>query len=78
MGQASGTRSASVQGRNGGSASTDAVFSKNADGRYSAGRATTATGANGNTYTGATDISNGQVSHTGTCTNASGDVIACR
>lgn len=77
-GNASRSASASAQGANGGSVSTEGGFTKNADGTYSGGRDTTATGPQGNTYSGSTDYSNGQVSHTSTCTNAAGEVIACR
>ena len=40
-------------------------------------RSTTATGANGNSYTGSTTVSDGTLVHTRNCTNAAGDAIAC-
>ncbi|HEY9104217.1 hypothetical protein [Chitinimonas sp.] len=54
-------------------------YNKAADGTVSGSRNTTATGANGNSYTGSTqyDSANG-VTHTGTCTDAAGNVISCR
>jgi len=36
------------------------------------------TGANGNTYNGQTTVSKDGITHTGGCTNASGQSIACR
>jgi hypothetical protein len=41
-------------------------------------RTTTATGKNGNTYTGTTTDTNGLVTHTATCKDASGNVILCQ
>lgn len=62
-----------------GSAYSEGSFTKNADGTTSGSRTSSATNnATGNSYSGSTTVDNGQVSHTGTCTNASGEVIACR
>lgn len=61
----------------GGSLDSSGGFTKNADGTYSGSRQTNASGANGNSYQGSTAYSNGQVTHTGTCTNAAGETIAC-
>lgn len=62
-----------------GSASTQGGFTRNADGTSSGSRTTNATNAQtGNSYAGSTTVENGTVSHTGTCTNASGEVIPCR
>ncbi|KAF1727450.1 hypothetical protein [Pseudoxanthomonas japonensis] len=69
--------SAYVNGPHGGTASTSGGISRDADGNVSGARSTTATGANGNGYTGSTTVSGGTVTHTGTCTNASGETIAC-
>ena len=35
------------------------------------------TGRNGNS-SGSTEVSNGTLTHTGSCTNASGEVVSCR
>jgi hypothetical protein len=62
-----------------GSASSQGSATRNADGTYTGSRTSTGTSsATGNTYNGSTnyDSANG-VSHTGTCTNASGAQIAC-
>jgi hypothetical protein len=67
-----------VNGPNGGSASTSGGVTKDANGNVVGGRSTTATGQNGNSYDGSTTVSNGTVTHTGTCTNAAGEVISCR
>ncbi len=69
---------ATVEGANGGSASTTSGFTRNADGAYSGGRATQATGAAGNTYSGQTtyDSATG-VTRSATCADASGAAIAC-
>jgi hypothetical protein len=69
--------SASVNGPNGGTASTSGGVTRDANGNVVGGRSTTATGQNGNSYDGSTSVSNGTVTHTGTCTNAAGEVIAC-
>jgi hypothetical protein len=69
--------SAYANGPNGGTASTSGGIGRDADGNVSGARDTTATGANGNGYTGSTTVSGGTVTHTGTCTNASGETITC-
>lgn len=69
--------SASSTGPNGGSASTSGSIARDADGNVNGSRSTSATSASGNSYNGSTTVSNGSVSHTGTCTNASGETIAC-
>ena len=51
--------------------------SRDANGDYAGSRITSATGVNGNSYTGATSYSNGSFSHTGSCHDASGADIAC-
>jgi hypothetical protein len=52
--------------------------SRDADGNVIQARTTTATGANGNSYNGSTTYSKDTgVVHTGTCTDAAGQVIAC-
>lgn len=70
--------SASIDGANGGSAATSGSIARDADGNVNGSRSTSATGANGNRYTGSTTVQNGVVTHTGTCTNAAGETIACR
>lgn len=70
--------SAFVEGPNGGSAATSGSVTRDADGSVNGSRSTTATGASGNTYNGSTTVNDGQISHTGTCTNAAGETIACR
>ena len=52
---------------------------KGADGSVNGSRTTTATGANGTTYNGSTTYSKDTgVQHTGTCTDAAGNTVACR
>lgn len=70
--------SAFVEGPNGGSTATSGSVARDADGSVNGSRSTTATGASGNTYNGSTTVNDGQISHTGTCTNAAGETIACR
>lgn len=77
-GSVSRTAGASTSGARG-SASSQGSFSRNADGTASGARSTSATNAaTGNSYAGSTTLSNGSVSHSGTCTNAAGETIACR
>jgi hypothetical protein len=52
-------------------------YSRGEDGKVDGTRTTTATGQNGATYNGSTTIDDGQVTHTGTCTNADGAVVDC-
>lgn len=62
-----------------GSASSTGSFTRGADGSTYGTRSTNATNAaTGNSYSGSTTVDNGAVSHTGTCTNAVGEVIPCR
>lgn len=64
-----------------GSASSAGSFTRAADGTLSGSRSTQATSATtGNSYSGSTTIdpATGQPAHTGTCTNAAGEVISCR
>lgn len=70
--------SASVNGPNGGTASTSGSIARDASGNVNGSRSTSATGQNGNSYNGSTTVQNGTVTHTGTCTNAAGETIACR
>ncbi len=70
--------SATINGRYGGTATTAGNITRDADGNVSGSRATDVTGRNGNSYTGSTTVENGSVIHTGTCTNAAGEVISCR
>lgn len=69
--------SAYANGPNGGSASTSGSVARDTDGNVNGSRNTSATGASGNNYTGSTTATDGQVSHTGACTNAAGEPIAC-
>jgi hypothetical protein len=70
--------SASIDGANGGTATTSGSIARDADGNVNGSRSTSATGQNGNSYNGSTTVQNGVVTHIGTCTNAAGEVIACR
>lgn len=70
--------SASVNGANGGSATTSGSIARDAAGNVNGSRSTSATGQNGNSYSGSTSVQNGAITHTGTCSNAAGEVIACR
>lgn len=63
-----------------GSASSSGSLTRNADGTYSGGRTSSGTNAaTGTSYNGSTQIdpTTGQPVHSGTCTDASGAVIAC-
>lgn len=54
-------------------------LTRSADGDVSAQRQTTATGAQGNSYQGSTSYSKGEgFEHSGTCTDAAGNTIACK
>ena len=77
-GSAGRQRSASVNGANGGTANTSGNITRDADGNVDGSRSTSATGRNGNSYNGSTTLDNGVVTHSHSCTNAAGDVIACR
>lgn len=70
--------SATATTANGGTVSRQGDATRNADGTLSAERSTSATGQHGNSYNGSTTVNDGTVVHTGTCTDASGQVIACR
>lgn len=61
-----------------GSAASSGAFTRSADGTVNGGRSTQATGANGNSYSGQTTVQDNQVSHSHQCTNAAGEVIACK
>ena len=67
-----------AQGAGGGSVQSSGGLTRSAAG-VNQSRATTATAANGNTYSGSTsyDPQTG-LSHTATCTDAAGNAIACR
>ncbi|MFT3763797.1 MAG: hypothetical protein QM761_14545 [Pseudoxanthomonas sp.] len=73
-GRQGGTRVSTAAG---GSLDSSGGFTKAADGAYSGSHQTSTTGAHGNSYEGSTTYSNGQVTHTGACTNAAGETIAC-
>ena len=77
-GSAGRQTSAYANGRHGGSASTSGAVTRDADGNVSGARSTTATGANGNHYSSSTTMSDGALIHTRSCTNPSGEAIACR
>lgn len=70
--------SAHVNGRYGGSVSTSGTLARDSDGSFAGVRSTAANGANGNRYSGSTTVSDGTLVHTRSCTNASGEAIACR
>jgi hypothetical protein len=71
------THTGTVTGANGGTVEANGNYTKGEDGKVSGTRTTEATGKNGGTYSGSTSIDDGQVTHTGTCTNASGAVVDC-
>jgi len=70
--------SASITGAYGGTATTGGSIARDAEGNANGSRSTSATGKNGNSYNGSTVVQDGVVTHTGACTNATGEVIACR
>lgn len=76
-GSAGHQSSASVNTANGTSGYSSGSISKSADGSVAGARSTSVSGANGNSYNGTTTVGNGAVTHTGTCTNASGATIDC-
>ena len=47
------------------------------DGKVDGSHSSTATSARGATYNGSTTVTDGQVSHTGACTNAAGAAVDC-
>ncbi|MFT3755346.1 MAG: hypothetical protein QM769_05285 [Pseudoxanthomonas sp.] len=61
----------------GGSLDSSGGFTRNPDGSTAGSHQTSATGSHGNAYTGSTSYADGSVTHTGVCTNAAGDTIAC-
>jgi hypothetical protein len=62
-----------------GSVQSEGSYNRNADGSASGERTTSATGANGNTYNGSTVYTKGEgATHTGTCADASGNIIPCK
>lgn len=62
-----------------GNVTSQGSATRSADGELTQSRTTTATGATGNSYSGSTSYSKETgVVHSGTCTDASGTVIACR
>ncbi len=76
-GSAGRSGSTTVNGANGGSMQTGGSMTRTADG-LSGSHATSATGPNGATYTGSSTYAKGEgVSHTGTCTDAAGNVVPC-
>lgn len=77
-GSAGRQRSASIDGAHGGTANTSGSIARDADGDVAGSRSTSATGRNGNSYNGSTTVANGVVTHTRSCTTASGETIACR
>lgn len=69
---------AAFEGANGGTATTEGGFTRNADGTYAGGRETNATGPAGNSYAASTSWSSESGrSRTVTCTDSSGAVVAC-
>ena len=71
------THTGTRTGANGGTVQAEGSYTRDEDGKVDGSRSTTATGAKGATYNGSTTVTDGQVSHTGTCTNADGAVVDC-
>jgi hypothetical protein len=69
--------SASINGTDGGSARSSGGFDRSADGSVTGSRQTSASAATGARSQGSTTVADGSVSHTGTCTNAASEVVAC-
>jgi len=69
--------SGSATNANGGTLQTSGSFTRDADGNVTGSRDTTATNKNGGSYEGSTSWSDGQLTHTGTCTNSSGAAVDC-
>lgn len=62
-----------------GSVASQGSMSRSAEGSWNGNRSTQATNnQTGNSYSGSTTVTDGQVSHSGTCTNAAGAAIPCR
>jgi hypothetical protein len=73
-GNIAGQRSTTAQGANGSSYQGSTTY-----GNGTATHTTSATGKNGDTYQGQTTYTKGQgVQHSGTCKDASGNVIPCK
>ncbi|MFT3898142.1 MAG: hypothetical protein QM719_10695 [Thermomonas sp.] len=71
------THTGTRTGANGGTIQSEGSYSRGEDGKVDGSRSSTATGANGATYNGSTTIDDGQVTHTGTCTNSAGETVDC-
>lgn len=67
-----------AQGANGGNVQSSGGVTRGSDGSVNGNRSTTAENSAGGTYEGSTDYDKGTgVSHTSTCTTASGEVVPC-
>ena len=71
------THTGTRTGANGGTVEANGQYTRGEDGKVDGSRTTTATGAKGATYNGSTTVTDGQITHTGTCTNSAGESIAC-
>lgn len=71
------THSGTMTNANGATKQSDGSYSRGDDGKVDGSHSATVTNAKGGTYNGSTTIDDGNVSHTGTCTNASGTVVDC-
>lgn len=70
--------STSFSGPEGASLDSSGGISRDGDGNFSGSRSTEATGRDGNHYSGTTTVANGSLVHSGSCSNAAGETVACR
>lgn len=64
-------------GAKGGTVESNGQYARGDDGKVDGSHSSTATSARGATYNGSTTVTDGQVSHTGACTNAAGAAVDC-
>jgi len=77
-GSAGRQRTTHIDGAHGTTLSGSGAIARDAHGQLTGTRSTQITGRHGTQYAGSTSIANGTVTHTRSCTSASGDVVTCR
>ncbi|MDG2517144.1 hypothetical protein [Lysobacter soli] len=77
-GSAGRQRSTHVDGAHGTTLTGSGAIARDAHGHLTGSRSTQITGPHGTQYAGSTSVANGTVTHTRSCTNASGDAVTCR
>lgn len=77
-GSATRVGSVSAQGAQGATFASSGSITRDAGGQVDGTRSTSASGRNGGAYQGSTQVTDGKVTHTATCTNATGAAVDCR